>query len=412
MSGEALVSYQAALDKLYRLSAKGIVMGLDRVRRAARHLGAPQSAFRSIQVAGTNGKGTVSTLTAHALERSGVRTGLFTSPHFHRFSERIRIDGEEIAPGDLLPHLETLLSLAETRDIPLTFFEVATLAALAAFREAGVEVAVLEVGLGGRLDATSIADPAVSAVTSIGFDHTAFLGDTLSRIAEEKAAIARDGVPLILGDLPDEALKTTIDIAERVGAPCCLIHRDFDLPENLLPPWPGAHQRDNTAIALELYRVILKEDPRFSLNRFREALETVSLPGRFEVLERSSRFILDGAHNLEAVSALAGVLDREEEHPEVLLFGALSDKPAAKMLSLLRPRVEHVVLVPPPIARALDPRAIAGPEDKVCDTVSEGVALATGLAPKRTILVTGSIFTVAAVRGELLGEPSDPPIGM
>ena len=194
------MSYEAVLEKLYTLSSKGIVLGLGRVRRASARLGSPERAFRSVQVAGTNGKGTVSTLLAGALSASGLRTGLFTSPHLHRFTERIRIDGQEIAPERLLPHLEGVFSIMVTfEDLSLTFFEVATLAAFLAFRASKVDAAVLEVGLGGRLDATSIADPELTAVTSIGFDHTAFLGNTLSDIANEKAAIARKGVPLVPG---------------------------------------------------------------------------------------------------------------------------------------------------------------------------------------------------------------------
>jgi dihydrofolate synthase/folylpolyglutamate synthase len=408
------VSYKAALDRLYSLSSQGIALGLDRVRRAAVVLGSPERGIRCVQVAGTNGKGTVSTVLARALSSSGVRTGLFTSPHLHRFSERIQIDGREITPEELQPHLEAVLALtAPPVAIPLTFFETATLAALSAFRASAVEAAVLEVGLGGRLDATSIVHPVLTAVTSIGFDHTAFLGSTLDRIAQEKAAIAKKGVPLVLGRLPGEAQWASLATADRIGAPHRLVGRDFSLPEDIIPPWPGRHQRDNTAIAFELYRLFLEGDPRFSEKWFRAALETVHLPGRFEILETRPRVILDGAHNLEAIEALCLSLESREEHPDALLFGVLADKPAGQMLARLRPRVGEVVLVPPPIHRALDPRVLAEPGDAICDTINDGIARAHDLVPPEgTILVTGSMFTVGAVRGKLLGEPSDPPIGL
>ena len=408
------MSYKGALDRLYGLSSKGIELGLDRVRRAAVALESPEKGILCVQVAGTNGKGTVSTLLAHALASSGLKTGLFTSPHLHRFSERIQIDGKEITQAALLPHLEAVLALTEPPvSIPLTFFETATLAALSAFRVSAVEAAVLEVGLGGRLDATSIVSPVLAAVTSIGFDHTAFLGSTLDRIAQEKAAIARPGAPLVLGRLSDEALWAALASADRIGASPRVIDRDFSLPDDIIPPWPGQHQRDNTAIAFELYRLFLDGDPRFSETHFRTALEIIRLPGRFEVLETRPRVILDGAHNLEAIEALCRALDDRGEAPDVLLFGVLTDKPAGQMLARLRPRVGGVVLVPPPVHRALDPRILAEPGDTVCDTIDSGIARAMDLAAQEgTILVTGSMFTAGAVRGRLRGEPADPPIGL
>lgn len=408
------MSYPAALETLYGLSWKGIELGLERVRRASARLGRPERAFPCIQVAGTNGKGTVSTVLAHALTDAGLRTGLFTSPHLHRFSERIRVDGREARPEELLPHLETILTLATSTDgVPLTFFEVATLAALRVFREQAVDVAVLEVGLGGRLDATSVAEPVLTAVTSIGFDHTAYLGDTLDAIAREKAAVARPGVPLVLGRLPSEAMRAAMDTAEKAKSTVLRIPEDVSLPDDIVVPWPGAHQRDNVAIAFELYRRFLGGAGNGASRAFSRALESVRLPGRFEILDPGPRFILDGAHNLEAVSGLAAALDHRGEHPDVLLFGALQDKPAKAMLAMLRGRVGQVVLVPPPLARALDPHRLAETGDTVCASVEAGLQRAEAVAGQGgTVLITGSVFTVGAARGRLLGEPSDPPIGM
>lgn len=403
-----------ALTRLYRLEPRGIHLGLDRVRRAASLLGNPERHFTTVQIAGTNGKGTVAALLAHAGGASGRRVGLFTSPHLHRFSERIRVGGREVGNALLAAHLETVLGLSDARpELCLTFFEIATLTAWSVFREVEVELAVLEVGLGGRLDATSVAEPILTAITSIGLDHTAILGDSLAQIAEEKAGIARPGVPLVVGRLPEKARAVVQRKAEVVGAPLRVLGRDFSRLQGVHPPWPGGHQADNTAIAYELFRLLEGEDDEEVRCTFVKSLSSVKWPGRFEVVEGSPRYILDCAHNLEATLALLTSLRESGERPDVLVFGALRDKPAAAMLEILRPVARRTVLVPPPIARRQDPSCLASSGDVVCGTVTEGLARARRMAGKDgCVLVTGSVFTVGAARGEICVETSDPPIGL
>lgn len=408
------MDYKATLARLYRLSPKGVTLGLDRVARAAALLGNPQEHFFSVQIAGTNGKGSVSAILAHVLRPSGLRIGLFTSPHLHRFAERIRIDGEEAPEPLLSKHLSRVLDLNDHHtDLSLSFFEVATLAALLAFEETNVDVAVLEVGLGGRLDATTIALPGLTAVTSVALDHTALLGNTVAEIAAEKAGIARPGIPMIIGALPDEARKVARAICVNRGAPLLEFDRDFSFPESVIPPWPGLHHRSNIAVAAALYRHICNRDARVRADGFVEALPTVRWPGRFEIIQANRRYVLDCAHNMEAAQALVNTLADQNEHPAVLLYGALRDKPANEMLALYRPLVNRVVLMPPPIDRAAPPARLALSGDTVTDNAVQALEAAANLSTRgETVLVTGSLFTVAKVRELLLQEKADAPVGL
>ncbi len=406
--------YSDILARLYRLSGRGVRLGLDRVRAAAAELGHPQNGLRCVQIAGTNGKGSVANLVAHALRAAGLEVGLFTSPHLHRFAERVQVGGVEASSDLLGSELSRVLHVAESPGGPdLTFFEVATLAALGVFVKSHVDLAVLEVGLGGRLDATSIAMPEVCAITSVGLDHTELLGDTLASIASEKVAIARAGTPLVTGRLGSEARAVVEESAAREGAPLHMLGRDFHVSEDLPATLPGAHQRDNAAVACRLVELLGEREPRLTRGVFMDALPSARWPGRFEVIDGKPRFILDCAHNGEATEALARTLSDQGERPEVMIFGALRDKNAEKNLDILRSHVGKIVLVPPPIARALDPQTFAVPGDRVARSVKEGLSLAIDLTKRDdTILVTGSLFTVAAVRAAVLDEPTDPPIGL
>lgn len=410
--------YGEILTTLYGLSPKGIELGLERVRKAASLIGNPQNALTAVQVAGTNGKGTVAGLVAQGARAAGLRVGLFTSPHLHRFSERIRIDGDEVSQQILANHLGRILHIAEVeKKVRLTFFEVATLAALSIFRELKVDLAVLEVGLGGRLDATTIVPARATAITSIGFDHMDYLGNTLAEIAREKVGIARPGVPLVAGPLPREALGEIERHTTHVGAPLFVLGRDFPLFSELkLPLLPGRHFQENGAVALRLFEELRGLFPALSREVFLKAASTFSTPGRFEKLQLDKHYILDGAHNLEAVVALVEALQDTGTAPvDLVLFGSLKGKPTEKMLEKLRTVGRRFLLVPPPISRAEDPARYAMKSDLVAASVEQGLQLIRSqLQPPtvQTVLVTGSLFTVAEARRLLLGERADPPIGL
>src|SRR5450432_3485561 len=238
------------LDLLARLGAAqslGVELGLEPVRRALALLGDPQKRFAAVQIAGTNGKGSTAAMAEAILRAAGTRTGLYTSPHLARFTERIRIGGREI-DGDRFAALDRKVAAT---GVPLTYFEIATVLGFLTLAEEAVESAVLETGLGGRLDAVTTAEPLATAITSIGIDHTAYLGETLRAIAREKAGILKAGVPCFLGRLPDEAEQEIAAIAGVVGAPLARLGRDFEAPAGPLG-LAGPHQRDNAAIATAL----------------------------------------------------------------------------------------------------------------------------------------------------------------
>jgi dihydrofolate synthase / folylpolyglutamate synthase len=403
--------YRRLLARLQVLRGQGVMLGLERVRLALQQLGAPERRLSAVHIAGTNGKGSVAAMTEAILRRAGLRTGLFTSPHLVRFTERIRIAGVEIE-GD---HLADLDEAVAATSVPLTYFEVATVLALLAFAEAGVEVAILETGLGGRLDATSVCHPLACAITSIALDHEAVLGHTLGQIASEKAGIAKPGVPLFLGPLPAEALAQIAEVARKVGAP--LRRAGFDYPPApMAPALAGAHQRANAALAVALARAAAAGRGRpLAETHVLAGLAEVSWPGRLEQV--TPDVLLDCAHNLEGARALASALP--EAPRRVLVTSIVRDKNAAAILAVLAPRFDLVIATRSPSERAMAPEQLAGlvrqtrSGDRRVVCREDPVAALTearreaGLAPGGQVVVAGSIFLVGAVRAFLLGETGE-----
>ncbi|MDB4980382.1 MAG: tetrahydrofolylpolyglutamate synthase, partial [Myxococcales bacterium] len=242
-----MATYADLLARLESVRALGVELGLERVRRALAALGEPQRRLLAVQLAGTNGKGSTSAMTESILRAAGVRTGLYTSPHLSRFTERIRVAGRE-ADGDRLAALDARIVAT---GVPLTYFEVATVLAFLSLAEERVEVAVLETGLGGRLDAVTTCEPVATAITSIALDHRDYLGDTLREIAGEKAGILKAGVPCFVGALPPEADEEIARVAAAVSAPLSRFGRELFAPEVPIA-LPGDHQRANAALAVAL----------------------------------------------------------------------------------------------------------------------------------------------------------------
>jgi dihydrofolate synthase/folylpolyglutamate synthase len=413
--GEA---YRRFLARLGDVHAQGILLGLDRVGLALERLGAPQRRVPAIHIAGTNGKGSVAAVVDSILRRAGLRTGLFTSPHLLRFTERIRIDGAEIDDE----HVARLDQAVAGTQVPLTYFEIATVLAFLAFAEAGVEVAVLEAGLGGRLDATNVCHPLACAITSIAFDHEAILGHTLAQIAAEKAGIAKAGIPLYLGPLPSEAAERVGQVAASVGAPVRCAGHDYP-PAPVPPALPGAHQLANGALAVALARAAASALGRpLAEADVRTGLAEVRWPGRLERI--TPDVLLDCAHNLEGARALAAALP--EAPCRVLVTSIVRDKDAASILSALAPCFDRVIVTRSQSERAADPAALAamvrttrgGDRQVVC--LDDPVAALTearrhvALAPGGLVVVAGSIFLVGALRAQVLdrctgtAEASDP----
>jgi dihydrofolate synthase/folylpolyglutamate synthase len=399
-------SYAGALDFLFpRVTT--IKFGLDTTRALLSALGEPQRAFPSIHVGGTNGKGSVATLVAAALHARGLRVGLYTSPHLVSFRERIRVDGEpisEAAVADLTSHLEPAIRAHEA-----TFFEATTAIAFADFAMRGVDIAVVEVGLGGRLDSTNVLHPLVSAVTKIDFDHQKFLGDTLDAIAREKAGIAKPGVPFVVGEERAaivEVLRAAAD--DYVAAVEPGARADVRVVE-AGRTWTGAlgllgpHQRRNAAVADAILGAL---PPSFRPTAEQQAYGFVRarIPGR---CDRQGKWFFDVAHNPDGIRALIATLEKlQPPRPVHGLVAILGDKAWPEMLAELTPHVDQGVLTVAPTAagRRWDIgelqawRAGGGPERArwtVVPVFAEAVRAAE--AGAGTVLVTGSFHTVGDV---------------
>lgn len=401
-----------SLARLYERVPLGVRLGLETMRAACTRFGDPQRALRVVHVAGTNGKGSCSAMVEAMARAAGVRTGLYTSPHLCRFAERVRIDGQPI--DDVA--LDRLLAEVLDREPDLSFFEVATLAGLLAFREAGVELAILEVGLGGRLDATNVVEPpaiAAAAITRIALDHTDRLGPTLESIAREKAGIAKRGLDLVLGPMPTEGVERAIAAAcAEAGATTTRaadLLRGVDVPA---PALPGAHQRDNAGVAW-----VLAERAGVSREARVAGLAAVKWPGRLERLATArGPVLLDAAHNPDGAAALARELAASSPEPSstALVFGALADKAWPEMIDALAPRAATRVYVAPRGRAATPPERLAARHaGDVTSTFAEAYELARSrVGASGLVVVTGSILLVGEARAELLGLPRDPPVAM
>lgn len=415
-------------------------LGLDSARGLLAALGDPQRSFPAVLVAGSNGKGSTSALLASMLGAAGYRTGLYTSPHLESVEERLRIDGRTISPARLAGLLERAVVAAEREGGPLpTYFEAVTIAAFLWFAEEAVDVAVLEVGMGGRLDATNLAEPVLSLITSISLEHREHLGDTLALIAREKAGILRSGRPALAWVEAAEAADSLRTVAAERGA-SLFFAPDRVRIESLAPEgWegqtvrlatpagrrelrialPGAHQAKNLGLAVAAAEAL----PGLGFGRLdAEAIARGAAacrwPGRLEVvpLPGGRRVLLDAAHNPEGAEVLSRFLaEREIEgaaRPDLLL-GLLADKDAGEMLAALEPRARHLVLTAPPSPRARDPHEIAvllsGREGVyVQDDPGAALDVALGLGAE-TLVICGSIFLVGDLRKRLrekLGVPA------
>jgi dihydrofolate synthase/folylpolyglutamate synthase len=386
-------------------------LGLDPMREACARTGHPERAFPAVHVAGTNGKGSVCAMVEAIARTHGLRTGLYTSPHLCRFAERIRVNGEPLDDAALA----TVLDRALESGPDLSFFEAATLAAFLAFRDAGVDVAVLEVGIGGRLDATNvIPTPRTAAITRIALDHTDRLGSTLVDIAREKAGIAKAGLEIVLGPMPPP-VRAAIDAVAHALAATTVSADATSVAE--LPPQghiglPGAHQVDNARIAAVLGARI-GASPR----AITEGIAAARWPGR---LERIGGFLLDGAHNPDGAEALARHLRSLSLPPEqvTLVFGTLGDKDWAAMLDTLAPLATARFYVAPPASRsAIDPRAMSARHPGVvAASIEEALDLAREGAGQRQraalCVICGSLVVVGQARALLLGLPRDPPVAL
>jgi dihydrofolate synthase/folylpolyglutamate synthase len=392
--------------------------GLENISRLCAALDHPERAFASIIVAGTNGKGSVTAMVHRGLRAAGHRAARYTSPHLERLEERFVIDDSEVETDALRRAIdrvrgaiETLLQ-SRTLEAPPTFFECATAVAFGLFREAGVRIAVLEVGLGGRLDATNVVQPLLAAITSIGLDHEAQLGNTLASVAFEKAGVIKPGLPVIVGELPVDALRVVEQVCRERGA---RLIRASECGEStaLAGTTPlalaGRHQQHNAVVAACVLGEMDGLGFPVGADAIRTALSDVHWPSRLERLSVGpTEFLLDAAHNPDGARALADYLGSSEWRGATLVFAAMQDKAVAAMLEPLATVCSTVICTTPPMPRALPAEALAAIARAVPDArwtvktaVDPDAAVTMAAADSTRVVVAGSIFLTGPVRGIL-----------
>lgn len=398
-----------ALVALYARGGGGIKLGLVAMRDACERAENPERTFECVHIAGTNGKGSTSAFVESIARCAGRRTGLYTSPHLCRFAERIRIDGESIDEDALASALTEALTIAPD----LSFFEVATLTAFLAFRAAKVDFAVLEVGLGGRLDATNVVErPRATAITSIAMDHMQYLGHSIPEIAGEKAGILKPRVPCIIGRMDAVAEKTIVDRARITSSPLHFPREHQAEVDQALAPLAATfprYQRSNLEVTWLLARELGWEA------HFSEGVRNMRWPGRFERLDGAAGpVLLDGAHNPEGATALVHSLAEKGISPAALVFGAMGDKEWRETLTILGPLSQNRIYVQP---KGRAPAPFEGLIEVFSGTSAPSVAAALAAAralagSEGLILVAGSLYLVGEARSVLLGLPMDPPIAL
>lgn len=418
------------IEFLFSLERLGMKFGLDNMRALCAALGNPERAFPSIHVAGTNGKGSVSAMVATALDAAGYRTGLYTSPHLVRIEERFVVAGREVARDVLAASAARVRAAVEALmrggrlEAPATFFECTTAAAFDIFREARVDAAVLEVGLGGRLDATNVVVPEVTAIASIGFDHQALLGDSIASIAREKAGIVKPGVPLVCGIVPDEALNEIRAVSDAARSPLLMASEIVHISQvgNEDPPTVhvrsahrdlrdvtlglrGPHQLGNAAVAVAILDVLSDRGWRMPDRAVAAGLRDVRWPARLERFRYgTAEVLLDAAHNPAGAVALASYLAAAGWRDVSIVVGVMHDKDVRGILAPLLPHAAHLICTTPPSPRAMpaaDLASLAREIDSRLDVriVEEPAAALDGAARLgQRVVVAGSIFLAGPVR--------------
>lgn len=445
-------SYKEALDYLYSFinfehkvldRYQSSKIDTERPRRLLAILGSPHNAYPSIHIAGTKGKGSVAAMCAACLRAAGLRVGLYTSPHLREFRERIRV----ITPGDddgRIPEEAFVYQMDRVRlaidEVPgITWFEIVTAIAFSHFAEMKVDVAVIEVGLGGRLDATNVVIPEVSVITSLSLDHTQLLGDTLAQIAYEKGGIIKPGIPVVVAEQKDEALTTLEDIAAARSAPLTVIGRDWryrpvrkrvgsgdrqrlvvesGTNPALVPPGSefvvalsGEHQLLNAAVALAALEKIHDRFPMLDLAAMQTGLATVHWDGRLQILQEGEgrpTVLVDCAHNDDSAARLVAALESDFQYRRlILLFGAPEDKNVAGMLARILPLADEVIVTTANHPRSASPERLAemaadhGKSAVMTHTIDEGLGVALAAAgPGDLVVATGSIIVI----GDLLNQ--------
>ena len=412
-------TYEETLDFLYHLEVERMDLKLERVAAALQLCGSPQLRFPALHIAGTNGKGSTAALLHAVLSAAGYRVGLFTSPHLIDFCERIRLGTECISAQDVVDEVAAIRARVEPAGIRLTPFEMMTVLAFCAFAHAQLDVVVVEVGLGGRLDPTNVLSPLVSVITSIGLDHQAYLGSTLADIAREKGGIIKPGVPVVIGKVDAESRGILSNLARCAGSAAHVYGQDFTMSDcssgeityqgstwrlaNLRLGLRGRFQHQNAAVALAALELIRASFP-VSEDSLRLGLRAATWPGRLDVVSEHPLVVLDGAHNPQAIETLSAELPSVLQGRRVkLLLSVMRDKDWRAMVPVLTRIADEVVVTRVQQARAEDPAILQAafapfcPVRVVTDAREACQRLMSEAGPDDAVVVCGSLFLVGEV---------------
>jgi dihydrofolate synthase/folylpolyglutamate synthase len=416
--------YQQSLDYLYSLEKFGMIFGLTQVERILEAIGDPHREIQAIHIGGTNGKGSTAAMIASILQKEGYRVGLYTSPHLIQFTERIRVNGKEIEKEEMVALVEWMRERIEKVGIqpPFTFFDFTTAMALYYFSQKMVDLAVLEVGLGGRLDSTNVIAPLLSVITNISKDHEAYLGRTILKIAGEKAGIIKEGRPLITAATQPQVLRFFSKTCREKGSPYFRVGKEFrymlteagdfhyeglhrklwGLHLNL----KGSHQVINATTALGAMEVLEDLGYPVSTDAMVEGLGEVDWPGRLEMINASPNVVLDGAHNPAGALVLKEALEKAFRYQRlILLIGVLKDKDFESMLHLLTPLADHIILTRPNNDRSASPSSLKrvlgknGKRAEIIEDLKEAIEKGLSITGEKDLLcITGSLYTVGEAR--------------
>jgi dihydrofolate synthase/folylpolyglutamate synthase len=414
------MNFEAAVGYLLGLGHETLTikLGLRNTELLLNALDNPERAFQSVQIAGTNGKGSTAAMLDLICRAAGIRTGLYTSPHLVSITERIKCSGTDITREDFAACATVVRDVCEQllRDKHIealpTFFEQLTAIALLAFRNAGVELAILETGLGGRLDSTTAANAHIVGITSIALDHQEYLGNTIESIAREKAAIIRPGVRAVIGrqEYP-EALDVLLQRCEETGVTPTLVGHDSNsIEERVTLALRGRHQIDNAAVAIRLAELLCETGFNIPHAAIVTGLETVQHPGRLELIQHKPAFLIDGAHNPAGAKSLRSYLDEFALHPLTLVFGAMRDKQLEEIGEILFPSADLLVLTTVDNPRSatlemLEPiaRRFALGNILKSDVSAEALQIAlANTSSEGMICIAGSLYLVGELRPQIL----------
>jgi dihydrofolate synthase/folylpolyglutamate synthase len=428
--GKTRMSYSEAVEYLYSLQKYGIKFGLSKTSNLLKAFGNPHRGQRYVHIAGTNGKGSVAAMVESILRTSGLKVGFYSSPHLVRFTERFRINGREILPETAAGLVEELRRVMDPKQPP-TFFEVTTAMGLMYFAQEKVDIGVIEVGMGGRLDATNVIRPDVSVITNISFDHQAFLGNTLMEITGEKAGIIKRKTDLVTAAKQPRVLELLRKTCKEKSAPFWRVGKDIRYRaagnvihydglarklNNLELGLAGIYQHRNAALALGVIELVERKGIRVTEGHIREGLKNTRWPGRLQVVSRNPLIILDGAHNPSAARSLSEAIREGFPYKRLLLvLGVMADKDLTGVLKGIVPLADYVFFSRPEYYRAASPEMLMqaasplGKPGEIQPTLAKALEKAKRAAHEDDlILVTGSLFTVGETMAILDPETNKP----